>query len=144
MIDAGLCRNEVNKRVGHVVRAFKWARRERDGPALASTTASRPSPGCRKGRSEARESEPVRPVPEAFVEAVRPHVSRQVWAMIELQRLTGMRPGEVCIMRTCDLDTSGEVWVYTPEPHKTEHHGKERRIYLGPTAPGDPPALAAD
>ena len=37
-------------------------------------------------------------------------------------------------MRTCDIDTSGRVWVYTPESHKTEHHGRERRIYLGPTA----------
>ena len=50
--------------------------------------------------------EPVKPVPEAFVEAVRPHVAAQIWAMIELQRLTGMRSGEVAIMRSCDLDTS--------------------------------------
>jgi integrase len=26
------------------------------------------------------------------------------------------------------------VWVYTPERHKTEHHGRERQIYLGPAA----------
>src|SRR5262249_29848619 len=90
--------------------------------------------GLRRGRADVRESEPVRPVPDAFVDAVRPHVSRQVWAMIELQRLTGMRPGEVCIMRTIDVDTSGRVWVYTPESHKTEHHGRERRIYFGPVA----------
>jgi integrase len=45
-----------------------------------------------------------------------------------------MRPGEVCSMRSADLDTSGRVWTYTPERHKTEHHGRERRIYLGPTA----------
>jgi integrase len=54
--------------------------------------------------------------------------------MVELQRLSGMRPGEVCIMRTIDVDTSGRVWIYTPETHKTEHHGKGRRIYLGPAA----------
>jgi integrase len=70
-------------------------------------------------------------VPDAFVEAIPPHVSRQVWAMIELQRLTGVRPGEVVIVRTCDLDTTGRIWVYTPASHKTEHHGKERLIYLG-------------
>jgi len=51
-----------------------------------------------------------------------------------LARLTGMRPGEACNLRSCDLDTSGRVWVYTPESHKTEHHGRERRIYLGPQA----------
>src|SRR5512135_941927 len=54
--------------------------------------------------------------------------------MVELQRLTGMRPGEVCRMRACDLDTAGRVWVYTPERHKTEHHGRERPIYLSPRA----------
>jgi integrase len=37
-------------------------------------------------------------------------------------------------MRTIDVDTSGRVWTYTPESHKTEHHGRERRIYLGPAA----------
>jgi integrase len=77
---------------------------------------------------------PVKPVPDAFVDAIRPHVARQVWAMIGLQRLTGMRPGEVATMRTRDLDTSGRVWTYTPASHKTEHHGRERRIYLGPQA----------
>jgi integrase len=69
-----------------------------------------------------------------FVEAVRPFVSRQVWAMIQLQLLTGARPGEVCIMRSCDIDVSGRVWIYTPESHKTEHHDRPRRIYLGPKA----------
>ncbi len=37
-------------------------------------------------------------------------------------------------MRTIDIDRSGRVWIFTPETHKTEHHGRERRIYLGPTA----------
>jgi integrase len=54
--------------------------------------------------------------------------------MIELQRLTGMRPGEACQMRTCDIDVSGKVWVYVPGSHKTEHHGKARMVYLGPRA----------
>jgi integrase len=91
-------------------------------------------PGLRRGRADVRESEPVRPVPDAFVDAIAPHVSRQFWTMIELQRLSGMRPGEVCSMRTIDVDTSGRIWIYTPESHKTEHHGRERRIYLGPKA----------
>jgi site-specific recombinase XerC len=37
-------------------------------------------------------------------------------------------------MRTADLDMSGEVWVYTPPRHKTEHHDKSRRVYLGAKA----------
>jgi len=54
--------------------------------------------------------------------------------MIELQRLTGMRPSEVCAMRACDLDTRGKVWTYQPVDHKTSWHGHDRVIYLGPRA----------
>jgi integrase len=54
--------------------------------------------------------------------------------MIQLQRLTGARPGEVCSMRACDIDMSGKVWLYRPAQHKTRHRGKERVIALGPQA----------
>jgi integrase len=54
--------------------------------------------------------------------------------MIELQRLTGMSPGEVCQMRTRDVDTTGKVWTYVPTSHKTEHHDRDRTLYLGPRA----------
>jgi integrase len=54
--------------------------------------------------------------------------------MIELQRWTGMRPGEVTVMRGIDIDTSGAVWHYHPEGHKTEHHGHSRVVDLGPRA----------
>jgi integrase len=133
LIDSGLCRNEVNRRVRIIVRAFKWAVGEEMIPPSVHH-GLRAVSGLHRGRTDVRESEPVRPVPEAFVDAIRPHVARQVWAMVELQRLSGMRPGEAVSMRTIDLDTSGRVWTYTPESHKTEHHGRERRIYLGPQA----------
>lgn len=54
--------------------------------------------------------------------------------MIEIQRLTGMRPGEVCLMRPCDIDIMGRIWVFTPASHKLEHHGKDRQVYLRPQA----------
>ncbi len=36
------------------------------------------------------------------------------------------------IMRPCDIDTSGNIWIYTPASHKTQHHGHKRQILLGP------------
>jgi integrase len=105
MIEAGICRLEVNRRIGRIGRAFKWAVENELVPPSVHHGLKAVA-WLRRGRSEARESFPVRPVPEAFVDAIRGHVARQVWAMIELQRLTGMRPGEVCRMRTCDLDMS--------------------------------------
>ncbi len=32
------------------------------------------------------------------------------------------------------MGTSGDVWQYRPESHKTEHHGRERIILIGPQA----------
>ena len=52
--------------------------------------------------------------------------------MIRLQRLCGMRPAEVCLLRPGDVDRTGETWKYIPTEHKTEHHGRERVIFIGP------------
>lgn len=76
----------------------------------------------------------MKPVLDAHIEAVRPYLSKQVLAMIDLQLITGMRPGEVVTMRSGDIDTTARLWVYTPEHHKTEHHGHHRPVYLGPKA----------
>jgi integrase len=133
MINSGLCRRTINQRIGRIRRAFQFAVENELVPASVHH-GLKAVKGLGRGRSEARESKSVKPVPDAHVDAVRPFVSRQIWAIIELQRLTGMRSGEVAIMRTCDLDTSGRLWIYTPERHKAEHHGKERRISIGPKA----------
>ena len=132
-IDSKLCRNEVNRRFQRIVRMFRWAVGEELVP-LSTYQALRVVPVLRRGQAGVRESEPVRPVPDASVDAIRPYVSRQVWAMVELQRLTGMRSGEVRTMRTVDVDTSGPVWAYTPRTHKTKDFGHERKVYLGPLA----------
>jgi integrase len=133
MIDGGLARSTINARMSRIVRVFAWGVENELVPASVHH-GLKAVPGLKKGRSGARESPPVTPVPEAHVDAVRPHVSRQVWAMIQLQRLTGMRPGEVTMMRTCDLDMTGEEWIYRPRQHKTEHRDKGREIPLGPKA----------
>jgi integrase len=133
MIAAGWVRSQINLRIGCIKRAIKWAIAEELVPP-AVLHGLQAVDGLRKGRSEAKESQPVLPVPDAHVEAVLPRLTPPVAAMIRLQRLTGMRPGEVTIMRPCDIDRSGSVWEYRPESHKTEHHGHERVVYLGPQA----------
>jgi hypothetical protein len=44
------------------------------------------------------------------------------------------RPGEICAMTPAMLDTSGAVWICSMQEHKTAHHGRDRRILLGPRA----------
>jgi integrase len=133
MIDAGLSRTTINARVGKVRRMFKWAVGEELIPA-AVCEGLRAVDGLRAGREGVRETAPVRPVPEEHVAAVLPFVSGPVRAMIELQNLTGMRPGEVMAMRGRDLDRNGPIWCYRPAHHKTQDRGFERLIALGPRA----------
>jgi site-specific recombinase XerD len=133
ILETGICRNEINRRVRIIVRAFKWAVSEAMIPPSVHHGLQAIS-GLRRGRSDARETVPVKPVPDAIVDAVRPHLPRQVWAMVELQRLTGMRPGEVTSIRAMDINTAGSIWEYRPDSHKTEHHGKDRVVFLGPQA----------
>jgi integrase len=54
--------------------------------------------------------------------------------MVEIQQLTGMRPGEVCRLTTGQIDRSGEVWIYSPVKHKTVDLGKGRHVAIGPRA----------
>ena len=81
----------------------------------------------------AHESQPVQPVPAVLVDITMPFLPPVVADMVRFQRLTGCRPGEVCLLRPCDLDRSGDVWAYRPESHKTEHHGREARNFRRPS-----------
>ena len=132
-IDGGLCRNEVNKRTRRIVRLFAWGVEEGLVPA-AVHWGLKAVKGIKKGRGGVRESKPIRPVPDEVVDATLSYLAPQVRAMVEVQRLTGMRPQEVCELRTIDIDRSGETWTYIPERHKTEHHDKAREVIIGPRA----------
>ncbi|MCH8342485.1 MAG: site-specific integrase [Planctomycetes bacterium] len=133
MIDQGGCRTYINRHIGRVKLMFKWAVAE--GLIEPSVYHGLQAvAGLKRGRSEARESESVKPVPDAHVKAVRRYLSRQAWALIQLQLLTAARSGELVVMRSIDLDTHGHIWTYSPADHKTAHHGHTRTIYLGPKA----------
>ena len=132
----GWCRTHANRQVGRLKHVFKWAAESEMIPASLYHGLSTVS-GLRCNRAEARESEPVRPVPDQFIEAIKPHIAPQLWAMVQFQLLTGARSGEVCRMRTIDIDTGGigsPVWIYRPREHKSAHHGHAREIRIGPLA----------
>lgn len=133
MVDLDWSRGYINDQIDRIRRMFRWAVESELVPPIVCH-GLRAVPGLRRGRSKVRETEPVKPIPEVHIEAVRPHVNARVWGLIQIQVLTGCRPGEAVAMRGCDLDVSGRIWAYRPSSHKTEHHGKERIIYLGPRA----------
>lgn len=131
--DGALARTTVNARTRMIVAIFKWGVAHEIVPA-SSYEALRTIEPLRRGKCVVRETEPVRPVDEAHVQATLVHVRLQVRAMAELQMLTGMRPGEVTTMRTCDIETGGELWVYRPAQHKGLHLELDREIMIGPRA----------
>lgn len=132
-IDAGWCRSIVNRRVNRVRHLFKWAVAEELVPPSIREALSAVA-GLQRGRSKVREAVPVEPVAVERVEAVLPFLRPEVAAMVQVQLLSGMRPGEVCTLRPAEIDRSGPVWLYRPTQHKTGWRGKSRVIVIGPKA----------
>jgi integrase len=133
MIKLGWCRRQVNRQVSRIKRMLKWATENEIIPASVFHAVN-PVAGLRMGRTSAPDHPEIKPVLESLIEPVIGCASPQVGAMIRLQLLTGMRPGEVVIMRLIDVDTSSQPWVYRPSRHKTAHHGHERIVFVGPQA----------
>lgn len=132
-INAKWSRTTINQRVGRITRMFKWAVGEELIPPSVHHGLAAVG-GLQRGRTDARENEPVAPVDDATVDATLPFLNRHVRGLVELQRLTGCRPGEACAIRAADIDTSGKVWMYKPSHHKTAWRGKARVIAIGPRA----------
>lgn len=130
-IAAGNSRTYINQQVRRISRVFRWGAAEGLIPAEVPQALAMVA-GLRKGHTTAPETQKVRPVDNATVDATLQHLSSVVRAMVELQRATGMRPGEICILRPCDIDRSGDVWEYCPASHKTANRERERIVYIGP------------
>lgn len=131
MIGQRLARTVINNRINRIKRVFKWGVSiELIPPSVYQ--AIRTLDGLKYGRSNAKESAPVKPVSDASIKAVADIVSPQIASMIWLQRYTGMRPGEVVIMRPCDIQQSGATWVFEPHTHKNKYRGHRRLVPIGP------------
>lgn len=132
-VRAGYCRTIVNDQVRRVRRMFKWATaNELIDPSVFHGLQA--VDGLRAGESSAPEPRDVKPVPQEYIDAILPYVSRQVRTMIRLQLLCGARPAEIAMVRAADIDMTGVVWEYRPPRHKTMKFGKSRLIFLGPKA----------
>lgn len=133
IVERDWSRKVINKQISRLIRMFKWAVGKEmcaaDVPLQLAALG-----GLKKGRTDARETSGVSSVDDTLIELTLPCLPEIVADMVRFQRLTGARPGEVCALRPCDIDRSSQVWVYTPDAHKTEHHEKSREVYIGPLA----------
>ena len=132
-VELGQSRGYVNENIDRIKRMFRWGVSEEliDEAILRRLESVE---GLRKGKTTAPDHPPVPPVGDDIVDATLPELTPTVCAMVQIQRLTGARPGEICIMRPSDIRQAEDVWLFIPERHKTEHHGKARTIVIGPKA----------
>lgn len=137
----GWSRRLVNQRVNRIKRVWKWAVSEEIVPGDAYQRLQAVE-SFRAGKSKARESPPVQPVAASVVAATLPYLPPVPRVMVEVQLLTGMRPGELCRLTPGQIDRApvidGQpvpgVWIYRPARHKTQQHGHGRAVVIGPRA----------
>ena len=134
MVRSGLARVTVNRYVGIITnRMMPWALDEGLIRAQVKAELSQVMP-LKRGRSEAREMPPVRPVDDEAIREAQKHMMPNTADMVAVHRLTGMRPDELCAMRWADIDTTATPWIYRPRHHKNEWRGQCRVILIGPKA----------
>jgi integrase len=128
-------RRTTNDRVRIVVAMFRCAVARELLPEHVYRALTTVEP-LKRWRDGAKDPVRVTPVSDEAIEATRPHMRRQVRALVDQQLLTGARPGELLGLRAVDLETDGPdgVWTYRPRQHKNAHRGHERVIVLGPRA----------
>jgi integrase len=133
------CRKIINRHIGFIKRMFKWAASEML-ISVNTYTALTTVEGLRMGRTKAAESKKVKPADIEAVKAVMAVVTPVIGDMVQIQLLTGMRPGELVKIRPCDIDCSEKIWIYCPPEkenkysHKTEYLGYSKIVLIGPKA----------
>ena len=133
LVDSGLGISTIRQRLGIIKRMVAWgvANERLPGDALHRLQAVA---GLKVGRNGLKPPKKVKPASPEHIEAILPHLNPVVRAMVQLQALTGARPGEIRCMTSGQIDRSTEPWTYTLTHHKTERFGNDRVIPLGPRA----------
>lgn len=115
-------RGYINVQIKRILRVFKWA--ERVGHVPSGTWQHlRTIEPIRKTDRRVRSMPPRSAVDwKEQVAPALPHLPATVAAMVQVQFLGAMRPGEVCVMRPMDLDrdTKPGFWLYKPFASKND------------------------
>ncbi|MEL7500053.1 MAG: site-specific integrase [Planctomycetota bacterium] len=130
LVSRGLCRQVVRRKSTYVVQMFRLGvKLELIKPELLQRLLAVGPVEMTQQLKKKRWS-----VDLDLVKATQAELTPVLADMVEVQRLIGARPTELCKMRPVDIDRTGEIWIYSPTSHKTQHHGHSRRISIGPKA----------
>lgn len=125
-------RKYINKNIERLLRVFKWGESTERLP-MGTYQHLLTVPALKIQDRRVHDAAPREPVDwMAQVEPCLKHMAPVVKAMVTVQYHGGLRPEEVCFMRRNEVDTSGDVWLYTPEKHKGKWRGHDLVKALGP------------
>ena len=133
LIKPDITRGYINELVSDIRTLFKWASSLELVP-VATYQSLCTVAALKAGKTLAKESNPVKPVDDQTLATTVEQMPEIIADMTMLQRHCGARPGEVVLLRPCDIDRDGAVWLFKPQHHKMQHKGKSRVIPLGPKA----------
>jgi integrase len=89
-------------------------------------------PALKKGKTRAYEKPKRQDVPDEIINRTLPYLLPTIQNMVQVQRLAGMRPSEVCKMKPGEIDreyTTPDgvvIWMYTPGTHKNAWREKKQ------------------
>lgn len=129
-----VCRDTINKKVNVVKNMLRYAlmHEMESAEAVSRILEIRP---IKKGDPDAFDYPEVEPADWDVVTKLFPYLSPMFQDMLSIMRYTGARPGEIRLMRPCDIDKSDpDAWVYERSDHKTMRYGHERHIVIGKRA----------
>ncbi|MGI9458572.1 MAG: tyrosine-type recombinase/integrase [Pirellulales bacterium] len=124
-------RKTINRTIKTIRRIFGWAvTRELIPPE--KYIAMKSMKLLKAYRTNARELKKIQHVPDSVIEQTLPHLPAIVSDMVRFQRLTGVRPGELCLLRPEDVDRSEITWLWRLSDHKNAWRDHTREIHIGP------------
>ena len=132
-IAKGMSRKVVNLQTSRLRRMFRWAvANEICKPdVVVALAAVEP---LKRGRTTAPENRGLHAVPDDDFEKVLKKCDLTMRVALTVQRRTGCRSGELLQMRFDLMEREGDVWNFRSPRHKSEHHGKDRVVAIGPKA----------
>ena len=125
-------RSTVNAYTKALRRIIRWAYRQeiagRDELDAVNTMDA-----LRARQSQAREPRRRMPVPDEILLATCEHLPETYAVMAKIQRLSGVRPGEIIALTADQVDTTPDAsgnWTVTQVEHKTDYaEGGEPRVW---------------
>lgn len=127
-------RGYVNAQINRIRSVFTW------GVSMEivrpeTLTALKSVGPLKEGQTTAHETTPVESVDLQLVEGSIPEMPRQIRTMVELQLVTGARPGEIVRLKMRWVSKhSEELWIFTIPKGEAKVRSKPRPIPLGPRA----------